>query len=360
LYSLGFVTGALTSLFTGPLVDKFGRKTSAVLYCVLEIGINMLEQYPLLAGLIVSRMVSGVTNNLLSCVFESWLDTEYRRLGFDEDKFELIMRDSVVLSNLAAIGSGYLSHILAERYGPVGPFQGAVAFTTLALVVVMGVWAENFGSHQNAVKTTVCYLKDAYATFRSDSRILRVGIIQGLTMGAVQIFVFLWSPALRQFARSASQNNMGLDRHGDPAYGLIFGAFMFSGVFGGLVAPLTRKTVTVILSPLTRKRLQPVVVPGVGQVRPMAVEFLAAFCYMICAILLFTPCLLPVDSPNSFSLSLGAFLMYEFVVGLYLPCEGVIRSLYIPADARATMMTLPRIIVNIAVAVGVVSTNFVS
>ena len=105
LYCLGFVTGGLASPITGALVDKFGRKKSAILYCILEIAINRLEQYPMLAGLIFSRMVGGITTNLLSTVFDTWLDTEYRRRGIQkEGGYEIIMRDFVIASNLAAIG----------------------------------------------------------------------------------------------------------------------------------------------------------------------------------------------------------------------------------------------------------------
>ena len=114
LYCLGFATGGIMSPITGPLVDKIGRKKSAILYCLLEIFINMLEQYPFLTGLIVSRMIGGFTTNLLSSVFETWLDTEYRRRGFQKEKYEIIMRDSVIVSNMAAICSGYLAHILAD------------------------------------------------------------------------------------------------------------------------------------------------------------------------------------------------------------------------------------------------------
>ena len=78
LYCLGFVSGAITSPFIGPLVDKVGRRNSAIAYCVLEIGINMLEQYDILTGLIISRVVGGITTNLLFTVFESWLVTEHR------------------------------------------------------------------------------------------------------------------------------------------------------------------------------------------------------------------------------------------------------------------------------------------
>jgi MFS transporter, MFS domain-containing protein family, molybdate-anion transporter len=183
LYCLGFVTGAVTSPVTGALVDKIGRKKAALLYCALEILINMLEQYPILAGLIVSRMIGGITTNLLSSVFETWLDSEYRRRGFEKKKYEIIMRDSVVASNLAAIASGFIAHQLAERFGAVGPFEGAVACTAIAFVIVMGVWTENYGSEQPGLKSVRNYLSEAIETFKSDSKVLRVGIIQGLTMG---------------------------------------------------------------------------------------------------------------------------------------------------------------------------------
>lgn len=359
LYCLGFVTGAVTSPITGPLVDRLGRKKAALLYCALEIGINLLEQYPVLAGLILSRMVGGITTNLLSSVFETWLDTEYKKRGFDEEKYEIIMRDSVVVSNLAAIGSGYLAHHLAERLGPVGPFEGAVTCTAAALVVVAAVWTENYGCADPGIKSTFQYLAGAVETFKTDSKVLRVGIIQGLTCGSIQIFIFLWSPALRELSRSSPKNVLGLDIHGEPAYGLIFGAFMACGVLGGLTAPTIRAAVTRLLTPLTSSA--PVVnIEGEGEIRPMAVEFLAAACYLICAGLLLTPYLLSANGESSFSIALAAFFFYEFMVGIYMPCEGVIRSLYIPSDSRCSLMTLPRMIVNIAVSIGVISTNFIS
>lgn len=364
LYSLGFVTGAITTPGTGPLIDKYGRKASALLYCILEIGINILEQYPFLAGLIVSRMVGGVTTNLLSSVFETWLDTEYRKQGLDENKYEIIMRDSVIVSNTAAIASGYLAHILAESMGPVGPFQGAVTCTAVALVVVMLLWSENYGAvgSESNEKSIRSYVNEAWTAFRTDSRVLRVGIIQGLTVGSLQIFVFLWSPTLQIFSNSALQtfSTFGLDSSGEPAYGLIFGAFMAAGVAGGFCSPYLRQVSARLLSPLTRNKLETVTIEGEGEVRPMAVEFLAASCYTLSAILLFVPCIMDQASPTSFGISLAAFTAYEFLVGVIMPTEGVIRSLYLPSDARATMMTLPRMIVNLAVAVGVILTRSIT
>ena len=387
LYAIGFAFGAITTPITGPLVDKFGRKKSALLYCILEIGINMLEQYPFFAGLIVSRVVGGVTTNLLSSVFETWLDTEYRYRGIDSSKYEIIMRDSVIVSNVASIASGYLAHMLAEQYGPVGPFQGAVTCTAIALVVIFFLWNENYGGGGNTAspsspqeaeevdetncdqqesskkkKSMLDFGMEAYHTFRNDNRILRVGIIQGLTVGSLQIFIFLWSPTLQTFAQSTmdGSSSIGLDKAGEPAYGLIFGAFMAAGVAGGLLSPLLRKATTSLLSPLAKKaKLEEITIDG-EEVRPMAVEFLASGCYFLSALLLCVPCIVSPTVSSAFSISLAAFLSYEFLVGIMMPCEGVIRSIYLPSDARASMMTLPRIIVNLAVALGVIITRSIT
>lgn len=366
LYCLGFVTGAVTAPITGPMIDRFGRKRAALLYCALEVGINMIEQFPFLSGLIVSRMVGGVTTNLLSTVFEAWVDTEYRSRGFSSEQYETLMRDSIVISNLGAIASGYLAHILAESMGPKGPFSGAVACTGIAFAVILFLWSENYGScgESNAsIAKSFGELKDTVTSIRADSRILRVCITQGLTMGSLHIFIFMWSPVLKDYAVSVVDQGaqIGLDVSGEPAYGLIFGAFMAAGVIGGLCSPAIRKFVSFILSPLNPSGVPEVVaVDGEGEVRPMAVEFQAACCYVLCSFLLFVPVVLDIEASSSFGTALIAFLLYEILVGVYFPCEGVVRSLYMPPGTRGSMMTIPRIIVNIAVALGVVSTEMIS
>jgi MFS transporter, MFS domain-containing protein family, molybdate-anion transporter len=352
------------SPITGPMVDRIGRKKAAMLYCLLEMFINGLEQYPYLPGLVASRMIGGFTTNLLCQVFETWLDTEYRLRGLAKEKYEIIMRDSVIVSNLAAILSGYLAHVLAEWYGAKGPFRGAVCCTGIALSVVGTIWTENYGSQEgDDVKNMADYFREAVAAFRADSRMLRVGAVQGLTAGSIQIFIFLWAPALRALSRAAHASTAGLDSQGEPAYGLIFGSFMAAGVLGGVLAPLVRRAVSRMLSPITDTEEDSIEIVEVDgeevEVRPMAVEFLAAFCYMVSALLLLVPFAFNGEASDSFSVCLAAFLVFELLIGVFLPCEGVIRSLYFPATARASVMSLPRIIVNGAVSVGVASTNFI-
>jgi len=310
-------------------------------------------------------------------VFEAWLVTEHRKRGFSEEKLEVIMRDSTVTSNMSAIMSGYIAHVLASNFGPVGPFEGAVVSTSVALVLVSTKWQENYGSTNEDVKSVRTYMREAYSTIRSDSKILRIGIIQGLTDGTLQTFVFLWSPALRYFSTKIpstvdATSIWGLDHNGEPAYGLIFGAFMTCGVFGGLAEPTVRKFISLFMNSSNEEVPETIVEKNLttdeqrnldpyeeNGKRSSGVEFLAASTYMICAILLSTPVLVDHESSYAFSVALAAFLAYEVMIGLYMPCEGVIRVLYMPNDSICSLMTMLRVIVNVIVAAGVLSTNFI-
>lgn len=330
--------------FTGPLVDRIGRKKSAILYCVLEIFINILEQFPFLHGLIASRMIGGFTTNLLNSVFETWLDTEFRRRGFAKEQYVVIMRDSVIVRNLAAILSGFLAHVLAEHYGMVGPFRGAATCTTIALAVVVFIWSENYGNNDgDDPKQMIGYLREAAKSYYRDRKMLIAGLIQGLTDGSTQIFVFLWSPTLRLFSKSALRGTWGLDSEGAPDYGLIFAIFMGMGVIGGFCSPLFR-----LGAEATFLR------------KGKTLEFATSVCYLASAMMLVVPFLCTEDDRHAFTKTMVAFFVYEFMIGAFLPYEGVIRSVYFPSNARASIMTLPRIVVNVAVVLGVMSTNYLT
>jgi len=361
LYSLGFVAGAFTSPFIGPVVDKIGRKKAAMLYCMLEMLINYMELFPIFIGLIASRMIGGITTNLLFSVFESWLVSEHRSRGFSEDKLEIILRDSTIVCNSAAILSGYLAHCLAEHMGAVGPFQGAVALTFGALVLVSSLWTENFGKGNCAseLMTWKGNMVGAFRTIVNDSKISRIGIIQGMTEGSLQTFVFLWSPALRTFAASAPRGTLGMDKDGEPAYGLIFGAFMACGVLGGFGESTFRSIIGKLTYTRSDNRSTSERESAVGETKSSSVDFSCTACYLIAAMLFLIPVFIDDQNPYSFSICLGAFMCYELMVGLYMPCEGVIRSIYMPNDSICSMMTMLRVIVNVAVALGVVSTNYV-
>lgn len=85
LFLTGFLTGAIFAPFLGSLVDKFGRKRSCIIYCILEILINWIEHYNDFRTLLLGRVLGGISTNLLFSAFESWMATEHRKRGFPEE-----------------------------------------------------------------------------------------------------------------------------------------------------------------------------------------------------------------------------------------------------------------------------------
>ena len=86
-----------------------------------------------------------------------------------------------------AVLAGIVSQILEDKFGHIGPFQGAIALTVLALVLVLP-WEENYGetqehSHESASLSGQFF--DGWKTTLSDSRIWRIGLIQALSEGAM-------------------------------------------------------------------------------------------------------------------------------------------------------------------------------
>ena len=84
LFLTGFLSGAFFAPFLGSAVDKFGRRNSCVVYCLLEIIINCLEHSSSFAVLLIGRVLGGISTNLLFSAFESWMTTEHRKRGFPE------------------------------------------------------------------------------------------------------------------------------------------------------------------------------------------------------------------------------------------------------------------------------------
>lgn len=197
----------------------------------------------------------------------------------------------------------------------------------------------------------------AFRTIIHSSTISRIGLIQGLTEGALQTFVILWPPALQTFANSASDGTWGLGKDGEPAYGLIFGSFMAFGVFGGFMAPVTRKAMDYCISVLYNQIRRKTEING--EFNSVSAHLLCAISYLVCSILLLTPSIVNKDKQYAFSLSFAAFLMYELMIGLYMPCEGIVRSIHMPNESICSLMTMLRVVVNVAVALGVISTKYI-
>ena len=85
LFLTGFLSGAFFAPFLGSAVDQFGRKNSCIVYCLLEIAINLMEHSTDFHVLLLGRVLGGISTNLLFSAFESWMTTEHRKQGFPDE-----------------------------------------------------------------------------------------------------------------------------------------------------------------------------------------------------------------------------------------------------------------------------------
>lgn len=334
LFLTGFLSGAIFAPFLGSFVDKFGRKRSCIVYCVLEIIINTLEHSTNFPLLLLGRVLGGVSTNLLFSAFESWMTTQHRRKGFPEEWLSRTYSQCSIGNGAMAIFAGIIAQLLEDQFGHIGPFQGAIALTVLALILVLR-WEENYGEEQKGDhdKSSLYHqFTQGWTVTASDSRVWRIGLIQALSEGAMYTFVFMWVPTL-----------LNLDLPGGVPTGCVFSSLMIAITIGGLVFPPLQHFVSTFL-----------------RAKDSAPEVSASLVYLLASLSMSIPVICLSRAKKSFlcqDMILSSFLVVEFCVGLFMPVAGTLRSKYVPDNLQGAILNIFRLPLNAIVVMGTYATD---
>mmetsp|Transcript_23348 Transcript_23348/g.48501 ORF Transcript_23348/g.48501 Transcript_23348/m.48501 type:complete len:493 (-) Transcript_23348:60-1538(-) len=337
LFLTGFLSGGIFAPFLGSFVDKFGRKRSCIVYCLLEIAINVMEGYENFTVLMIGRVMGGVSTNLLFSAFESWMTTEHRRQGFPDSWLSRTYSQCSIVNGATAIFAGVVAQFLEDAFGHIGPFHGAVGLTTLAMLMILG-WNENYGEQEagDHSKSTITHqFIEGWKATISDSRVWRIGLIQALSEGAMYTFVFMWVPTL-----------LSLEPSGGVPTGCVFSSLMMAITMGGLIFP----------------PLQALMVSVLGSVGGSS-ELCASVIYLVAAATMAVPCVLlsPEELEetilNRFLLVIASFMVMELCVGLFMPVAGTLRSTYVPDALQGGILNIFRLPLNAIVVSGTYATN---
>uniref|UniRef100_K3W7G9 Molybdate-anion transporter n=1 Tax=Globisporangium ultimum (strain ATCC 200006 / CBS 805.95 / DAOM BR144) TaxID=431595 RepID=K3W7G9_GLOUD len=312
LFLTGFLSSAVFGSFIGPIVDRYGRRSACLVYCALEIIINLLENVPDMTVLLIGRVLGGISTSLLFSAFESWMVTEHRARGFAE---ELIPKTFAIASEgngILAVLAGFAAQAAADAFGEIGPFRLAVVVTTFAGAFVCS-WTENYGlttrNDNDSKKTSSSTEEEEKAQLDADAYAL--GLCYSLFDGAMFVFVFLWYPTLEAVVPD-----------GILPSGLVFSSFMLCIAIGGkLFDQISRTTLS-------------------GEL----------FASLLCAVSVVA--LLIPTATDSHMWILGAFFIFELAIGAFAPCCGTLRTRYFPASGLSTTLGLFRLPTNILVVVG--------
>ncbi|KAL7581405.1 hypothetical protein ACA910_021992 [Epithemia clementina (nom. ined.)] len=335
LFLTGFLSGGIFAPFLGSFVDKFGRKRSCIVYCLLEIAINVLEGYDNFTILLLGRVMGGVSTNLLFSAFESWMTTEHRHLGFPEAWLARTYSQCSILNGATAILAGVVAQFLEDALGHIGPFHGAVALTALALMLILG-WKENYGEKQQGEhqqSTVVHQFLEGWKTTIRDSRVWRIGLIQALSEGAMYTFVFMWVPTL-----------LSLDFPGGVPTGCVFSSLMMAITMGGLLFPPFQALMTSLLTSEAGSS-----------------ELCASVVYLVASAAMAIPVVLLVPGSEVIrhrqEFVLVSFMVVEMCVGLFMPVAGTLRSKYVPDALQGGILNIFRLPLNAIVVSGTYATN---
>ena len=332
-------------------MDKFGRKRSCIVYCVLEIVINVLEHYNDFTTLILGRILGGISTNLLFSAFESWMTTQHRHLGFPESWLQRTYSNMSIGNGTMAILAGIIAQLLEDKFGHIGPFQGAVALTVVALLLILG-WEENYGSagdgsdgndangESNGNSSSLYHqFKEGWKATIEDSKIWRIGLTQALSEGAMYTFVFMWVPTLLE-----------MDPPGGVPTGCVFSSLMMAITMGGMMFPVLKALISKLTSGSAASS-----------------EMTASFTYMIASACMFIPasclCSASAGAANGnepghcFQRILVAFVVVEFSVGLFNPVAGTLRSKYVPDHLQGGILNIFRLPLNAVVVAGTHATD---
>lgn len=116
LFLTGFLSSAVFGTFLGIYVDSYGRRLGCIIFCFLEIVINLMEHVPNMHMLLVGRILGGMSTSLLFTAFESWMVSEHRKRGFEESWLASTFGISSWGNGFGAIVAGLLAQVAAGLY----------------------------------------------------------------------------------------------------------------------------------------------------------------------------------------------------------------------------------------------------
>ena len=199
LYLVDAVSALIFGPITGQLADKYGRKKfcrfynySVLINIILRLLGDRLTAY-------LAQIVTGFGSGLINTTFEAWVVSESDRefMGYSKEA-ERFRRKLFVKANLYdEIISILILIICAVVYSYLGiyaPFVISFTFSLLSLLVIAKNWKENALSKSEAI---MAQMKGALREFKK-GEVLGIGLIEGIVMACLNMFLFSWTPILKQ------------------------------------------------------------------------------------------------------------------------------------------------------------------
>lgn len=320
LYLVDAVSALIFGPITGQLADKYGRKKfcrfynySVLINIILRLLGDRLTAY-------LAQIVTGFGSGLINTTFEAWVvsesDREFMGYGKEAERFR---RKLFVKANLYdEIISILILIICAVVYSYLGiyaPFVISFTFSLLSLLVIAKNWKENALSKS---ETIMAQMKGALREFKK-GEVLGIGLIEGIVMACLNMFLFSWTPILKQ-STSGGMNP-----------GFIFTSMVLTMIVGTKICKL------------------------------LIVYLYCDYFISITGCLFFQGIFLILTYyKDSFLERLIFLCAFDGLIGFYNPVNSVLKSKILVEKYRALLMNLFRVPLNIYVIIVLLTIRYIN
>jgi MFS family permease len=201
LYLVDAVAALIFGPITGQLADIYGRRLfchcynfSIILNLLLRMQGNRTLAY-------LAQVVTGFGAGLICTTFEAWVVCESDKVfkGFprEAERFrKRLFKNSNILDAAVSIITSGICAIVYSFMGIYAPFWISIGLSLLASIVIAVLWDEN-RPLENSTQSTGAQLKEALKELKKVN-VLCIGLIEGIALGILNIYLFSWTPILKQ------------------------------------------------------------------------------------------------------------------------------------------------------------------
>jgi len=340
LFVAGFGSSMVFGSFVGGIADQGGRRLFVIIFAAVYLASCLTKHFKDYNMLMLGRLLGGVATSLLFSVFEAWLIKAHSDADLPKQCLPKSFSWAAFGNSAVAILAGLIANHIAHsapmvqvtgnihKGGYLNPFDLSMLALVLCGTGAYFLWEENFGGHSEEEdevgevgetetndkrhhQAWYSGLQKALTTTMRNRDILLCGIISSLFEGSMYIFVFMWTPLLKQLAKKAGGSD-------ELPFGMIFATFMVCCMTGSSIFSIV--------------------------VEKMPVEKLGIGVYAVASLAMVIVALEINDTVSFMGMNL-----FEMCVGMYFPIMGTMKGGIVPEDSRAAIYNLYRIPLNFIV-----------
>ena len=201
LYLIDAVAAFIFGPITGQFADKYGRRLFCHFYnfsIILNLLLRMAGTRPLAY---LSQIVTGIGAGLINTTFEAWVVSEagkdFGNYIIERDRFlKKLFRTQNILDAVMSIVISGVCAVIYSIFGLYAPLWISIAFSLFGSIAIAALWDEN-KPMANSKVSAISQFADACQQLKK-REVLSVGLIESIVMAVLNIFLFSWTPILKE------------------------------------------------------------------------------------------------------------------------------------------------------------------